>query len=110
MLRGSAKTPDLACFPRVSGGFGRASYSLWANGRDWRTYRDDSDLVDGSFLPSEAQWEYAARGVRYQPFPWGDSPPSLLQMRYGQHRRSAKYRADTLPMADVNEPLGLSPF
>ncbi len=90
--------------------YGANAYSLWANGRDWRTYRDDSDLVDGSFLPSEAQWEYAARGVRYQPFPWGDSPPSLSQVRYGQHRRSAKYRADTLPMADVNEPLGLSPF
>ena len=31
-------------------------------------------------------------------------------MRYGQHRQAATYRADTLPMADVNAPLGMSPF
>lgn len=90
--------------------YGANAYSLWANGKDWSLYRDDSNLLDGSFLPSEAQWEYAARGARYQPFPWGDSPPSLDRMRYAQHRRSAKYRADTLPMADVTDSLGLSPF
>ena len=31
-------------------------------------------------------------------------------MRYGQHRKGATYRADTLPMADVNAELGMSPF
>jgi sulfatase modifying factor 1 len=31
-------------------------------------------------------------------------------MRYGQHRRGATFRADTLPMADVNSALGMSPF
>jgi formylglycine-generating enzyme len=90
--------------------FGANAYSLWANGRDWRFYRDDANTQDGSFLPSEAQWEYAARGSRHQPFPWGDAPPSLDLMRCGRHRRSATYRADTLPMAEVNEPLGVSPF
>lgn len=90
--------------------YGANAYSLWANGKDWRDYRDDSASEEGSFLPSEAQWEYAARGPRYQSFPWGDAPPSQDRMRYGQHRRAATYRADTLPMADVNEPLGVSPF
>lgn len=90
--------------------YGANAYSLWANGRGWQTYRGDSGSGEESFLPSEAQWEYAARGAHYQRFPWGDAPPSLDRIRYGQHRRSATYRADTLPMADVNEPLGLSPF
>jgi len=90
--------------------YGANAYSLWANGRSWVNYRDDSNSDDGSFLPSEAQWEYAARGARYQPFPWGDATPTQDRMRYGQRRRSAKYRVDTLPMADVNEQLGMSPF
>jgi acyl carrier protein len=90
--------------------YGANAYSLWANGRDWRNYREDFDSEEGSFLPSEAQWEYAARGASYQTYPWGDAPPSLGRMRYGQHQRSATYRADTLPMADVNEQLGMSPF
>lgn len=90
--------------------YGANAYSLWANGRDCFAYQDEGNSSDGSFLPSEAQWEYAARGARYQCFPWGDSPPSLSVMCYGQHQRLAKYRADTLPMADVNQPLGMSPF
>jgi acyl carrier protein len=90
--------------------FGANAYSLWANGKNWKDYRDDRGTESESFLPSEAQWEYAARGSRYQRFPWGDAPPSQDRMRYEQHRRSATYRANTLPMADVNEQLGMSPF
>lgn len=90
--------------------YGANAYSLWANTRDWRTYRDDAEGEEGSFLPSEAQWEYAARGVQYRSFPWGHSAPVPSQMCYGQHERSAKYFADTLPMSDVNDLIGLSPF
>lgn len=90
--------------------YGANAYSLWANGSEWKRYREEPGAEPESFLPTEAQWEYAARGARYQPFPWGDAPPSQDRMRYGQHRRSVTYRADTMPMADVNEELGMSPF
>jgi len=90
--------------------YGANAYSLWCNGRDWRGYRDTGFTEADCLLPTEAQWEYAARGPRYQPFPWGASDPSQDRMRYGQHRQSRKYRANSLPMANVNELLGMSPF
>jgi formylglycine-generating enzyme required for sulfatase activity len=90
--------------------YGANAYSLWANGRDWRCYRTDHGAEPESFLPTEAQWEYAARGARHRAFPWGEEPPSPDRMRYGQHRKGISYRAETLPMADVNAELGMSPF
>jgi sulfatase modifying factor 1 len=90
--------------------YGANAYSLWANGRGWEGYRDEPKTDPESFLPSEAQWEYAARGAYSRMYPWGDEPPSQDRMRYAQHRRGATYRADTMPMADVNAELGMSPF
>ena len=90
--------------------YGANAYSLWANGRGWEGYRGEGGAEPESLLPTEAQWEYAARGAVYRAFPWGDDPPSQDRMRYGQHRKGATYRADTLPMADVNAELGMSPF
>jgi acyl carrier protein len=90
--------------------YGANAYSLWANGKDWRGYSSATGTEPESFLPSEAQWEYAARGPHYRTFPWGDDAPADDRMRYGRHRRCATYRADTLPIADVNAELGISPF
>ncbi len=89
---------------------GANAYSLWANGRDWRGYRGESGSEPESFLPTEAQWEYAARGAVSLAFPWGNEPPSTHEIRFGRHRKGATYRADDLPMADVNARLGMSPF
>jgi formylglycine-generating enzyme required for sulfatase activity len=90
--------------------YGANAYSLWANGQDCLIDQKQAGPDVPSYLPSEAQWEYAARGARQKPFPWGDEQPGQDKMRYGQHRKAATYRADTLPMAAVNEPLGMSPF
>jgi sulfatase modifying factor 1 len=77
--------------------YGANAYSLWAGGRDWRGYRGDAEVE--SLLPTEAQWEYAARGAGYREFPWGDGPPSPNLMRYGQHSKGATYHTEDLPMA-----------
>jgi formylglycine-generating enzyme required for sulfatase activity len=107
--------------------YGANAYSLWANRRDWRTYRGDGKFVEGlhdhastvppaaslifdSSLPTEAQWEYAAHGAEPRRFPWGDEPPTPELACIERHSRGDEYSADAIPSADVNEPLGLSPF
>lgn len=90
--------------------FGANAYSLWANNHPWVHYRDQQGADSHCFLPSEAQWEYAARGARYQRFPWGDAEPTPSEARFGIHTDGDEYTGESLPMADVNEPLGLSPF
>lgn len=83
--------------------FGASAYSLWANGRDWRRFRDDG------LLPTEAQWEYAARGRFGREFPWGDEPATPELALVGLHRSRADYPV-LLPLADVHAQLGMSPF
>jgi sulfatase modifying factor 1 len=75
--------------------FAANAYSLWANGCDWREYK-----TSGGFLPTEAQWEYAAQGAF--------SEPTLIQA--DQHQRGNVYADGVLPIANVHQHLGVSKF
>jgi len=86
--------------------YGANAYSLWANRRDWRRFREDEE----SFLPSEAQWEYAAHGQERRTYPWGEEEPTADRMRFAMHEAGRTYEARTMPLAEVNERLGVSPF
>ena len=84
--------------------YGAVAYSLWANGKDWR----DENCTH---LPSEAQWEYAARGPTSKRWPWGETDPESGSINAGRHQRHATYNAVTdLPLAPVNAVAGVSPF
>lgn len=108
--------PDTEQWPMVLvSWYGANAYSLWANRQDWSGYREHpgqsaTDRSCPSCLPTEAQWEYAARGAIARSYPWGDEAPSADRARFAQHHAGRVYEANTLPMAAVNERLGMSPF
>ncbi|CAJ1414499.1 unnamed protein product, partial [Effrenium voratum] len=83
--------------------YGANAYGLWAHGRDWANYKSEG------FLPTEAQWEYAARGSEFRDFPWGSgAEPGQLNVSWDE--MPAPERVQELPLEPVNKLLGLSPF
>ena len=60
----------------------------------------------GGRLPSEAEWEYAARAGRDVEFPWGDAAPSperanYLASRVGGTRAAGSYPANPFGLHDM---------
>lgn len=77
--------PEFADFPVIYVSWvGAASYCKWAGGN----------------LPTEAQWEKAARGTDVRLFPWGDEPPSSGTANFNAR--------DTVQVGSFSQ--GISPY
>ena len=82
------------------------AYCKWLSQREGRKYR----------LPSEAEWEYAARGGETRMFPWGDSTVIAQLANFADVRTQFAWRdpsvddgyAETAPIASF--PRGASSF
>ncbi len=92
---------------------------VWVSGKDgtWKALagKDDFPIVgvswygakaycewSGRSLPTEAQWEYAAKGVDGLRFPWGDEGPGCDRSQY--------FGCGSRPVEVGGFPFGASPF
>jgi len=83
-----------------------ARFCEWLSARERRRYR----------LPTEAEWEYAARGPENRVFPWGNTPPGPRHANFADANTRFPWAdptindgyAETSPVGSY--PLGAGPF
>ncbi len=70
----------------------------------WVDYQKAADYCAwaGRSLPTEAEWEKAARGPAETTYPWGNNPPAINLANFGLNV------GDTTPVTDY--PAGASPY
>ncbi|MGC4096184.1 MAG: SUMF1/EgtB/PvdO family nonheme iron enzyme [Nitrospira sp.] len=74
------------------------------------TWAEANDLcaTKGERLPTEAEWEKAARGPEGIPYPWGDANPTPSLAMFGQHHvHEIPILAAVESYADGRSPYGL---
>lgn len=76
-------------------------------GVDWQDANSYCQWA-GRRLPTDAEWERAARGTDERKYPWGNEPPSAEHARFAKNYQNSVYQEGVAAVGA--HPKGASPF